>query len=150
GDVKKRANKVVDQLRTDTGLLEYELRNVQPLTPENIFLRLHQEMSKYHFFWGVYQEVDNRLIAWSGQLPYKDTYLAPGAEEITVITNLHQQFLRYRHAIKLEGGIYYVSVLTPIAADYGIENRYLTSYNILTDGLAIRPDLLYNSPQSTT
>jgi len=68
-----------------------------------------------------------------------------GSPEITVYNALHQQFIRMKRSIVSRQLSFIVVVNRPIAADYGIRNRYLKDYNLLTDHLPIRPDLLYNS-----
>ncbi|HEY4491751.1 MAG TPA: hypothetical protein VI958_07090, partial [Acidobacteriota bacterium] len=55
-----------------------------------------------------------------------------------------------KKAIRIHDSWLFLAVFQPLSADYGIRNRYLHEFNLLTDGLAMKPDLLYNSRQSST
>jgi len=148
-EIQRRATSLLNSCRSYSREIEEVLKHVQSISAGDAFIRLQGNLEKKSYWWGVYAG-DGQLLSWSGQVPYREGFLAPGMEEISVVSELHQQFLKHRRSVKLEDATYSITVLNPVAADYGIKNRYLDSYNLLTDGLAIRPDLLYNSDQSTT
>jgi nitrogen fixation/metabolism regulation signal transduction histidine kinase len=147
--LKKRAEIILRQTENDSRDVEQALRKIDPLTIDNMFSRLPAQLQTFDFYWGIYGQ-DGQMICWSGQLPYRERYTGNGGEDVSVYSELHQQFLKVKRPVRIGASQFTISVLRPISADYGIENRYLHTYNLLTDGLSLRPDLLYNSQQSTT
>jgi len=148
-EVQRRATSLLDLCRSSSREIESVLGQAASLSPGDLFIRLQQALVGKSYWWGVYSE-DGQLLSWSGQVPYREGFLATGTEEVSVLNELHQQLLKHRRSVILQNRLFSITVLNPVAADYGIENRYLRGYNLFTDGLSIRPSLLYNSQQSTT
>ncbi len=148
-EIQRRATALLETCRSHSREIEEILNRVHSLSTADSFIRLQETLEKKSYWWGVYAQ-DGQLVSWSGQVPYREGFLAAGVEEISVVSELHQQFLKHRRSVKAQDTAYSITVLNPVAADYGIRNRYLNGYNLFTDGLSIRPDLLYNSQQSTT
>ncbi len=147
--VQRRASALLESSREDCRILAEMLEKVDPLTRENLFVQFENNLSGSRFWWGIYDS-NRKLIAWDGQVPFKETFLESGQEDVAVLNLLHQQFLKYKKAVRSRENDFYLVVLRPFAADYAIENRYLKTFNQLTDHLAIRPYLLYSSQQTTT
>lgn len=149
-EVKKRAEKLLRILQSDYAAIQGNLEKIEPLTPETVPIQLEDKLGEPPYDWGVYNE-EGRLLAWNDEeVQSQETYLQEGSQEVSVVTALHQNFLKYKQALRLDGKLYVIAVLRPIAADYGIENQHLKSYNLLTDALSIKPMLLYNSQTSTS
>ena len=141
GTLRKNANEVVAHLR-----------GIKSLTPEGIFVHMQDALGNSAYGWAVY-DARGLMLAWKGQFPDREIQIANGGEEITVYRALHQQFLRLKTTPVIANIPFILVVNKPIAADYGIHNQYLRNFNLLTDDLPIRPNLLYNSqvsaPRST-
>lgn len=150
GEVKRRAEELVDRSRSHSRLLEDQLRGLPRLAPDVVPAKLlSSPLGDSAFDWGVYNS-QRRLIAWKGPLNAEESFLAPGQEDSSVVNLLHQQFLKYKHAVAIGKEQFFLVVLEPFAADYGLQTRYLRSYNLLTNGLPIRPVLLYNAQTGTS
>src|SRR5262249_40135824 len=130
-EVKSRAEKLISISEQKLSDLETQIEKINQPTNEAIFQALSEHMP-VNSLWAVYSR-DGSLIAWNGQVDAKETFLAEGSEDVSVESEMHQQFFKLRKAIPFETGSLILTVWTPIAADYGIENRYLSSYNLLTD-----------------
>ena len=147
--IQDRARELLETSRVDYRRVQEALENVSPFTRENVFVQLENSLSGSGFWWGVYDS-DRKLIAWNGQLPLKEASIEPDKEDVSVLNLLHQQFLKYKKTLRHKNNTLFLVVLRPFATEFGIENRYLGTFNRLTDDLAIHPYLLYNSEQSTT
>lgn len=145
--VKKRAVVLVKGLEAESAELEHALSVLDTSKIENIPIGLSERAGQTKYWWGVYND-EGRLLAWNGQVRSYETYISEGSREVDVEGLLHQQFLKLKRSVKVSGVLYMLSAYEPIAADYGIENQYLSSFNRLTDELPIRPVLLYNSESS--
>ncbi|MCI0415866.1 ATP-binding protein [bacterium] len=142
--VHQRATRQVDMLRDNTKEVREELNAIDVLSPGSIFVRLQDRLGKKDYSWAVYDD-EGALLAWNGEFSTREIRILPESEEISVYNALHQQFWRLKQVAILKNLTFIIVVNKPIAADYGIQTRYLRTYNLLTDGLSIRPDLLYNS-----
>jgi signal transduction histidine kinase/HAMP domain-containing protein len=145
--VKARTDKQLNSLNNNVSNVRNRLQSIEILNPASIFVRLQDTFEGAPFGWAVY-DVEGTLLAWRGEFPPQENRILPESEEITVYNGLHQQFLRLKKVVSIKQLTFIIVVNRPIAADYGIENKYLKSYNVLTDHLPIRPDLLYNSQVS--
>lgn len=145
--VKKRATRLLDGLESESERVEKALADVDTDHPENIPIGLSDRVGESKFWWGVYNS-EGRLLAWNGQVRPQESLVPEGSREADVEGILHQQFLKIKRAMRVRGTLYILAAYEPLAADYGIENQYLHAYNRLTDGLPIRPLLLYNSESS--
>ncbi len=145
--VQERTLRFLEQARNRLTTMQEELRQTAGMNPGSIQIRLQEKFGNSDYWWGVYRE--GRLLAWRGQPRTSEDFPAYGAEEVSVYNALHQQFLKVKREMSVQEDLYYVVVLFPIAADYGVENYYLRTYNRLTDGLPVRPRLLYTSTEST-
>jgi nitrogen-specific signal transduction histidine kinase/HAMP domain-containing protein len=146
-EVKRRAEKILQMLRADSFQLESSMRKIRALTPETIPVELRKSLRNPDYIWAVYNQ-EGRLIAWEGEVNFQETNLPEGSDELAVVNSLHQNFFKYKRAVGIGSNPFLLVVWKPIAADYGIENQYLSRYNLLTDGLSIPPMLLYNSQSS--
>ena len=146
-EVRERAGNLLKGLEAESEKLEHALRSVDSLLPESIPLILTNSLGTSKFWWGVYNE-EGRLLAWNGEMQGRETYLQEGSREVSVEGILHQQFLKLKRSVKVNDVLFLICAFEPLAADYGIQNQYLQSYNRLTDGLALKPVLLYNSESS--
>ncbi len=138
----------MNALRKHIQEVSEQLESIEPLGPGSIFVQLQDKLGNAPYGWAVYDE-QGSLLAWKGQFPAREIRILPESEELTVYTELHQQFLRLKRVSAAKQITFIIVVNTPIAADYGIQNQYLRNYNLLTDQLTIRPDLLYNSQVTT-
>lgn len=145
--IKKRALKLLTGLDSESIRLERVLGTIDASMPENIPIGMQKSIGDSPFWWGIYNQ-EGRLLAWNGQVSSTETFLPETSREAEVETILHQQFLKLKRSVRIRGVLYMLAAYEPLAADYGIENQYLHSYNRLTDRLPIRPLLLYNSESS--
>lgn len=148
-DVNHRALLLLDQCRKELLQMERALRSLSSLNRQDVLLRLEGRLPEPPFEWGVYEE-NGFLLAWNGQMENHENFLGEGTEDVSIIYLLHQQYLQVKRLVPLGKQKMILVVRRPFAAEYEIENRYLTAYNLLTDGLPIRPALLYNSRETTT
>ncbi|HSE39865.1 MAG TPA: HAMP domain-containing protein, partial [Acidobacteriota bacterium] len=146
--VQERTIGFLDAARAQLTQIQHELRQTAGMNPGGVQILLQDKFGKTPFWWGVYRE--GRLLSWRGQPRQTEEFPAYGAEEVSIYNALHQQFLKVKREMSVQEDLYYVTVMWPIAADYGVENAYLQSYNRLTDGLPVRPRLLYTSSESST
>ena len=146
--VQARTIRFLDQARTELTAIQNELRQTSGMNPGRVQILLQDKFGKSPYWWGVYRE--GRLLSWKGQPKMTEDFPAYGAEEVSVYNALHQQFVKVKREMSVQEDLYYAAVMWPIAADYGVENDYLRSYNRLTDGLSLRPRLLYTSSESST
>ncbi len=142
--VHERATRQVEILHDYADEVREELNAIDVLSPGSIFVRLQDRLGRKDYSWAVYDD-EGALLAWKGEFATREIRILPESEEISVYNALHQQFLRLKQVALLKNLTFIIVVNKPIAADYGIRTRYLRTYNLLTDGLTIRPDLLYNS-----
>lgn len=145
--VQERTTQFLQQARDGVTSIQDELRKTGGMNPGQIQILLQQKFGDVDYWWGVYRE--GRLLTWRGQPKTREDFPAYGAEEVSIYNDLHQQFLKVKREMSVKEDLYYVVALLPIAADYGVENDYLHTYNRLTDGLPVRPRLLYTSTEST-
>src|SRR5262249_40661565 len=146
--VRSRAERIIRQCSEASAELQEKLENVKLVTQEKIFIHLQDRLGDTNYDWGIYDDA-GKLIAWNGQLANKEQSLTSGDTEISVISQLHRQSVKLKQGVTVKNNSATLVILKPIGADYGIENRYLKTYNLLTDNLPAHPVLLYNS-QSTT
>jgi two-component system nitrogen regulation sensor histidine kinase NtrY len=145
--VRRRSLSQVEFLRNGAESVKHELDAIDILSPSSVFLALENHLSQTEYGWAVYDN-NGDLLAWKGEFPSRETHVTQNGEDITVYTTLHQQFIRLKKDVQAKHLAFIVVVNRRIAADYGFRNRYLKDYNLLTDRLSIRPDLLYNSQVS--
>jgi signal transduction histidine kinase len=148
-EISRRAETAILQGRSAASNLSQGLQTLLPETGDSLFVRLQERFGSSSFWWAIY-DGNGQLLAWRGQYDKRESLLESGVEEISVISELHQQFLKLKRTISFRGRPLMIVVLRPIGADYGIQNRYLRTYNLLTDGLPLRPLLLYSSRTSTS
>jgi|GEM_PF-2882239 len=145
--VRKRAYTQVEILRKCESEVRKALDGIEILNPSSIFIGLEDRLSNADYGWAIY-DPEGELLAWNGEFPPRETRISPDREDITVYTALHQQFIRLKRMSQSKQALFIIVANRPIAADYGLRNRYLVDYNLLTDNLPMRPDLLYNSQVS--
>ena len=146
--VQRRAKTQLLELRNHAEEVAEELNSSETFNATGLFVHLQDNLGEVPYGWAVYDS-QGALLSWKGQFPQREIQIVPESEEITVYNALHQQFLRLKRMFIVRQTTFMIVVNEPIAADYGIENKYLQNYNLLTDDLPIRPDLLYNSQVTT-
>jgi signal transduction histidine kinase len=146
--VRERSLGFLGMAQNEVTEIQNVLRTTVGMNPGRVQILLQDRFGNTPFWWGVYRE--GRLLSWRGQPRMSEEFPAYGAEEVSVYNALHQQFLKVKREMSVQEDLYYVTVMWPIAADYGVENEYLHSYNRLTDGLSVQPRLLYTSSESST
>lgn len=147
--IRGRVQAQIQEGKQNLDALQALLESNASLSVDALFVRLDHKFGNSKFLWAVYDQ-SGQLSAWKGQFENKEPVLPAGTEETTVISDLHNQFLRVKRAVSLHGKLFQLIVLRQIGADYGIRNQYLHTYNLLTDGLAVHPVLLYNSQTTAT
>ena len=137
--VQDRAKAQVTTTRRHIDEVREQLESIESLSPGSVFVQLQDHLGNTPYGWAVY---DDRVRCWPGKDSFqREVLILPESEELTIYNDLHQQFLRLKRVSVAKQITFIIVVNRPIAADYGIHNRYLRNYNLLTDDLAVRPDL---------